>query len=281
MTTIQQALQIATALLEKNSSTARIDAEMLLQQVLQKPRTWLYTWPETCLDPSQLTLFNTLLQKRAAGEPIAYLIEKRAFWTFDLKVTSATLIPRPETEMLIERTLDLLKDKKNISILDAGTGTGAIALALAKERPDWEIIACDISESALAVAKENARLLNIPNVCFYKANWFDGLPSQKKYHAIISNPPYIDPADPHLKEGDLRFEPSIALASENAGYRDLQHIIETARAFLHDHGLLLLEHGYNQREKIASMLTQCGYNDLASWQDYQGLNRISSGIWHS
>lgn len=281
MTSVRKLLQSATTLLHKGRDTARMDAEILLAHVLQQSRTWLHTWPEYLVAPACIHAFNQLLEKRKNGEPIAYLTGQKEFWSLMLHVTQDTLIPRPETEMLVELTLDLLKDKADACLLDAGTGSGAIALALAHEKPHWDISACDSSEAALQVARDNAERLQLETIHFYQSDWFSALPSHKKYHAILSNPPYIAENDPHLGEGDLRFEPKQALRSPQAGYQDLEHLIAKAPAFLEDGGLLLLEHGYNQRERVAAAFHQQGYTKVISWPDYQGLDRISAGIWHS
>jgi len=281
MTSVRQLLQSATALLQTGSDTARMDAEILLAQVLQQSRTWLHTWPEYLVEPACIHAFNLLLEKRKDGEPIAYLTGQKEFWSLMLHVTRDTLIPRPETEMLVELTLHLLQDKPDACLLDAGTGSGAIALALAHEKPHWDISACDSSEAALRVARDNARRLQLETIHFYQSDWFSALPPHKKYHAILSNPPYIADKDPHLEEGDLRFEPQQALTSPHEGYQDLEHLISKAPAFLQDGGLLLLEHGYNQRERVTAAFHERGYTQVISWQDYQGLDRISAGIWHS
>lgn len=279
MNTVKNLLLSGLQILLPHSSSARLDTECLLAFVLEKPRSFLYGYPETSLTEEQYKTFQALLHKREAGIPISYLTGQREFWSLNLKVTPDTLIPRPETEMLVELTLKALKNKSKAHILDLGTGSGAISLALAKERPDWEIHAADKSEAALNIAKENAKNLGL-KIQFYHSDWFSTLLNQK-YHAIVSNPPYIEKEDPHLLQGDLRFEPQQALVSEEMGLKDIRILIENAPNHLYESGFLLLEHGFNQKNKIASILKNAGFKEIHCYQDYQGLDRISQGIWYS
>ncbi|WP_133129996.1 peptide chain release factor N(5)-glutamine methyltransferase [Legionella yabuuchiae] len=277
MGTIKDALTEASTTLTPHSESPRLDAEILLGHVLKQSRTFLFTHPENELSSEQKAKFNQLVAKRQEGVPIAYLIGTREFWSLPLKVTKDTLIPRPETEQLVELTLAALKDIPNASVLDLGTGSGAIALALATERPDWKICASDTSIEALKVARHNASELSISNVDFIHSYWFDSIPYQT-FHAIVSNPPYIPKGDPHLNQGDVRFEPRSALQSGIEGLDDIQKIIHNASHFLTSGGVLLIEHGYDQKTAILSLLNQHGYDQTQCWQDWQGHDRISGGI---
>lgn len=275
---ISQVLSDARLKLAAISSTPVSDAECLLCHVLQTSRTTLYRAPETALNPKQHHQYQQLLNQRLLGHPIAYLIGQRDFWTLTLQVTPATLIPRPETEQLVELTLQQLGNKPHARILDLGTGSGAIALALAVEKPQWQIIATDYSASAIAVARGNATRLAISNVSFIVSDWFDNLTPQR-FDAIIANPPYIADDDPHLTMGDLRFEPSMALVSGADGLEAIRQIIHHSRSYLVANGLLLLEHGFNQSHAIAELLQHNGFQQVQCWQDLQGWDRISGGFW--
>lgn len=276
MIDVRTALKQALQQLDKQPEDSRLDAELLLAHVLNKNRAYLFAHTEALISPEQLDSYNKLIAKRAEGMPIAYLTGYRDFWSLNLKVNEHTLIPRHETELLVELILDLIPDRSNTTILDMGTGSGAIALAIAKERPDWNIIGCDFSKEALKIARENALRLKITNVVFHHSDWFSALP-KKKYHAIISNPPYISERDPHLNQGDTRFEPLSALASGQDGLADLQYIIEHGFEYLLPDGLLLLEHGYNQKNQLRAILDKSGYKNVNCWQDIQGNDRVSGG----
>jgi release factor glutamine methyltransferase len=265
------------AIARLHTEEARIDSEILLAFVLNCSRTYLYTHPEKVLLAAQTTHFNQLIEKRRQGIPIAYLTGLREFWSLPLKVTEATLIPRPETEKLVEIALELLSPIPHARILDLGTGSGAIALALAHERPDWRITATDKSEAALQVAQQNAQSLQLSTIEFIHSDWFSAIPMDKKFHAIVSNPPYIATADPHLLQGDVRFEPYLALTSGDDGLQDLQVIIKQSLARLEKNGLLLTEHGYSQKQAVETLLTKCGFSEVQCWQDWQGNDRISGG----
>ena len=231
------------------------------------------------LTNTQQEAYQALVTTRCEGLPIAYLTGTREFWSLPLHVCKDTLIPRPETELLVSLCLSLLKDILHATILDAGTGSGAIALALASERPDWQVLACDISEAAVAIARHNATHLHLPNVHICCSNWFDRI-TTPLFHAIVSNPPYIAKDDPHLKQGDVRFEPQGALISGADGLESLTHLIEHSYDRLLPGGLLLLEHGFEQKRAVTTLLNQRGYNNVQSWQDWQGHDRISGG-WRS
>ncbi len=276
MINIRMALEQALQKLDQFSPDSRLEAELLLEHLLNKNRAYLFAHPEELLSPAQLNQYQQLITRRAQGTPIAYLTGVREFWSLCLKVNEHTLIPRHETERLVELALELLPNKPDIRVLDLGTGSGAIGLALAKERPNWNITACDYSIEALELAKKNAQDLGITNVSFYHSNWFNSLPDIH-YHAIVSNPPYIAEHDPHLKQGDLRFEPLNALASGQDGLADLQCIINESYRFLLPDGLLLLEHGYDQKIGVRAILDRVGYRDIQCWQDIQGHDRVSGG----
>ena len=275
--TIKQAITSSKSILGA-SEEARTDAEILLAFLLKRSKAYLYTHPEEILSETEINLFNELIEKRRQGMPIAYLTGTREFWSLPLKVSEATLIPRPETELLVELTLDLLGSIESAQILDLGTGTGAIALALAKEKPNWKILACDKSDEALQIAKENAHQLQITNVEFIHSDWFTAIPIATQFHGIVSNPPYIASDDPHLEQGDLRFEPLSALASGQDGLRDLHLIIKQSISRLKKNGLLLVEHGYDQKNAVNALFRKYGYKEVKCWQDWQSNDRISGGM---
>lgn len=277
MIDIKQALQQALAQLSATSPSAQLDAELLLAHTLNRSRTYLYTHPEMSLEPGHQGVYRQLLQKRCEGYPIAYLLGEREFWSLPIRVNEATLIPRPETELLVELTLNLLKEVSHASILDLGTGSGAIALALASERPAWQILACDRSKAALDIATSNASRLGIKNIRFLLSDWFEAIPHQT-FDAIVSNPPYIATEDPHLTQGDVRFEPKDALISGVHGLDAISYLTQQSHSHLNAQGLLLLEHGYEQGPAVNALLKQGGYEDMQCWQDHQGHDRVS-GAW--
>lgn len=264
---------IFNALTCSNQKIASIDSEILLAHVLQVSRSYLHTWPERLLEANQKNEFLKLVEKRFQGEPVAYLIGHRAFWTLDLKITPAVLIPRPETELLVELALKLIPEK-NAVIADLGTGSGAIALALAIERPDWQIHAVDQSAAALDVAKANAKSLNLTQVIFHQGSWCEPL-ANLSFTAIISNPPYIAEGDVHLAEGDLRFEPKSALMAKKEGLADLEYIIFEAKNYLKPGGYLMLEHGFDQAQAVATLLQKAGYTQSNTYFDLSGIERVT------
>ena len=276
MIDIRTALTQALQQLDRLNPDSRLEAELLLAHVLQKNRSYLFAHDDEKINDIHYASYLQLITQRSQGVPIAYLTGTRDFWSLTLKVNAHTLIPRHETERLVELALELIPDKQDTQILDLGTGSGAIALALAKERPHWKITACDYSEKALEIAKENAQNLGITNVSFYHSNWFKALP-KIQYQAIVSNPPYIAENDPHLTQGDLRFEPLNALASSQEGLADLQYIIKHSYNYLIPNGLLLLEHGYDQKTQVRAILNKIGYRSIHCWQDIQGHDRVSGG----
>ncbi|MBO1927103.1 peptide chain release factor N(5)-glutamine methyltransferase [Thiomicrorhabdus sp. 6S2-11] len=253
----------------------KLEAEILLAHLLDKDRTYLYTWPEKIVDNDVVVQFRNLCRERMLGKPIAHLIGEREFWGLSLKVTPDTLIPRPDTETLVETALQLLADKPQAEIADLGTGTGAIALALKSELPHATISAVDFSEAALAVAKNNSETLNLPITCLH-GSWCEPL-AGKQFDLIASNPPYIEEQDPHLEQGDVRFEPITALTSGADGLDDIRLISEQAKAHLKAAGWLLIEHGYNQAQAVQEILRQDGYINIESRQDYGTNDRITFG----
>ncbi len=280
MSDIKHSLENAARLLAATSASARLDAELLLSYTLKQSRAFFYAHPEEMLTAAQQTHFQQLTAQRAAGMPIAYLTQTREFWSLPLRVSKDTLIPRPETELLVELALTLLGDIAAASILDLGTGSGAIALALASERPDWHLIAADKSLAAIDVARDNAERLNLLNVDILCSNWFEAIPPQQ-FNAIVSNPPYIADQDEHLTLGDVRFEPQEALVSGKDGLHALAHIIQHSVERLKPNGLLLLEHGFTQGPAVTTLLEQAGYQNVHCWQDAQGHDRVSGGWWEN
>jgi release factor glutamine methyltransferase len=242
--------------------------------VLNVSRVYLLTHSDQLLSPETQYIFEQLLARRIAGEPIAYLIGERAFWTLTLQVTPDVLIPRPETELLVELALTRLIPTANI--LELGTGSGAIVLALAKEHPDCQFLATDISMNALILAKANAQPLQLTNVQFMQSDWFEKIP-QQKFDMLISNPPYIDACDPHLQRGDVRFEPRGALVADKQGLADLEMLIQTGYGYLTSKGWILLEHGYTQGENVRKRMQCAGYENINTYQDLAGLDRVTVG----
>ncbi|KLU16669.1 MULTISPECIES: peptide chain release factor N(5)-glutamine methyltransferase [Xenorhabdus] len=277
----QHWLQHAAAQLITSDSPKR-DAEILLQHVTGRSRTYLIAFNETPVSPEEASQLDILLARRIQGEPIAYIVGEREFWSLSLTVSPATLIPRPDTECLVEKALELLPES-SAQILDLGTGTGAIALALASERQDCGVTGVDINPDAVALAKHNAARntgkLPVHNVNFLQSEWFSAV-GERQFDMIVSNPPYIDELDPHLREGDVRFEPAAALIAAQNGIADLQTIIEQARHFLLPNGWLLLEHGWKQGIVVRNLFLEKGYQQIATFQDYGGNERITVGRWN-
>lgn len=251
-----------------------LDAQLLLAHVLGKSRSYLMTWPEQELSPTLEKQYQALLKARQDGQPIAYLTGRREFWDFELQITPAVLIPRPETELLVELTLQKIR-LEQAHVADLGTGSGAIALALAGSRPAWRVIATDISPEALALAQANAEKLGLREVEFRQGAWCEALKADEKLDAIVANPPYIDTEDKHLQLGDVRFEPRSALVAEEQGLADLRQIVQQARGYLKPGGLLLLEHGYQQAAAVQKLFLEYGYNTPETHQDLAGLDRVS------
>ncbi len=253
-----------------------VDAEFLLTHVLQKPRSWLFAHRDDPASAEIAAAFEALVARRAQGEPVAYLTGQRGFWRFDLAVTPATLIPRPETELLVELALERLPAGRASRIADLGTGSGAIALALAYERPQAQVFASDASAQALSVASGNACALELTNVSFREGDWFGPFAGQR-FDLIASNPPYIALDDPHLSEGDLRFEPASALSSGADGLDAIRRIAADAPMHLENSGWLLLEHGWDQGAAVRALLQASGFVDVATERDLEGRDRVTLG----
>ncbi|WP_368542081.1 peptide chain release factor N(5)-glutamine methyltransferase [Enterobacter soli] len=272
----QHWLRNATAALCGGESPKR-DAEILLEYVTGKTRTFLLAFGETPLSPEQEAQLTVLLARRKAGEPVAHLVGEREFWSLPLYVSPATLIPRPDTECLVEQALARLP-QNGCHILDLGTGTGAIALALASERPDCRVTAVDLMPDAVQLARRNVERLGLNNVTVQQSSWFSTL-EQQTFAMIVSNPPYIDERDPHLAQGDVRFEPLTALVAANEGLADLEHIITTSRLHLLPGGWLLVEHGWTQGEAVRGLFSAAGYGAVETCRDYGGNERLTLGRW--
>ncbi len=259
-----------------DSGSARTEVQMLLQQALGVSRAYLLTYPEQILDEAQAAAYRALLQRRLAGEPLAYILGEREFFGLPFRVTPATLIPRPDTELLVELALQRIPPRCAFRVLDLGTGSGAIALSIAHARPDIEATAVDASPEALDVARENARHLNTGNVRLLRSDWFAAL-ADERFDLIVSNPPYIAEGDAHLEQGDLRFEPRAALASGADGLDDIRRIVAGAKEHLNPGGWLLFEHGYDQAGRARELLLQDGYAEVFSARDLAGTERVSGG----
>ncbi|WP_434762560.1 peptide chain release factor N(5)-glutamine methyltransferase [Vibrio fortis] len=275
--TVESALKAAIVQLQEGENTSpSIDAAVLLCHTLDKPRSYLLTWPEKHLTLEQEQHFNELLTRRLTGEPVAYIVGEREFWSLPLKVSPSTLIPRPDTERLVEVALDKTFGKAG-DILDLGTGTGAIALALASEMPNRNVTGIDLRPEAQQLASENAERLNITNTTFLNGSWFDPLPENSRFSLIVSNPPYIEKDDPHLSQGDVRFEPITALVAEEKGLADIKHIADNARHYLEADGWLAFEHGYDQGDAVREIMQALGYLDVMTEKDYGGNDRVTLG----
>lgn len=274
MLPISQIIEDAIKQLQPVSDSARLDIELLLCSVINKERSFFRAWPEHKLELQQLNSFLQLLEQRIEGKPIAHILGQRGFWSLNLKVTTDTLIPRPDTERLVELALELISEKSQWKILDLGTGTGAIALSLAKENPDCFITATDQSIAALEVAKQNALDNNIQNIEFIQSNWFDKLENQQ-FDIIVTNPPYIKESDPHLKQGDVRFEPLSALTSGEDGLNDIRSIIRNSHHYLTKNGVLLIEHGYDQANEVCDLLESANFTKVENFKDYNDNPRVS------
>ena len=272
----QHWLRHAASALSESESPKR-DAEILLEYVTGKSRTYLLAFGETELTAEQQSQLDALLARRKTGEPVAHLVGEREFWSLPLYVSAATLIPRPDTECLVEQALARLP-AAGCSILDLGTGTGAIALALASERPDCTVTAVDVMPDAVALARRNVERIGASNVTVLQSSWFTAL-DDRAFGMIVSNPPYIDERDPHLAQGDVRFEPLTALVAANAGLADLDHIVTTSRKHLLPGGWLLVEHGWTQGEAVRALFATAGYTAVETCRDYGGNERLTLGQW--
>jgi len=276
MTAITHLLEEAIKQLEPVSDSARLDAELLLCTVIKKDRSFIRAWPEHELEQQQIHSFHEKLQQRIQGKPIAHILGERGFWSLNLDVTPDTLIPRPDTERLVELANDIIPNNAQWKILDLGTGTGAIALSLAKENPDSFITATDQSTAALNIAKINAEKNQISNIEFIHSDWFNNL-ENKQFDMIVSNPPYIKENDPHLKQGDVRFEPLSALTSGEDGLNDIRIIIKDSLAHLKSNGVLLIEHGYDQADNVCDLLTLSNFTQVKDFKDDNNNPRVAIG----
>jgi release factor glutamine methyltransferase len=276
MPTIKTILAHAANTLANHSDSPLLDAEVLLGFVLGKPRTYLRAWCDNTLTDEQLTAFAVLIKQRQQGTPIAYLTGTREFWSRDFRVTPEVLIPRPDTELLIELSLELIPENQAIKLIDLGTGSGIIAVTLAAERPNAHAIAVDASLAALATAQYNARQHQLTDIEFYQSDWFTNVP-KSLFDLVISNPPYIDPEDEHLQQGDVRFEPKSALIADNKGLSDIQIIADEARRYLKPLGHLLIEHGYNQAPQVQAIFNALAYDKVQSYRDLSGQARVTYG----
>lgn len=275
MLTIKNSLTSSVARLSSLSDSAQLDCELLLCFILNKPRTYLHTWPDTVLADKEFNKFNLLLERRLKGEPIAHILGERGFWSLNLKVTQDTLIPRPDTERLVELALDIIPEQAQWKILDLGTGTGAIALSLAKEKPACFITATDQSIAALDVAKQNAEKNRILNIEFIQSDWFTEFSAQQ-FNMIVSNPPYIKEGDPHLNQGDVRFEPLSALTAGTDGLDDIRTIIKNSQRHLTKNGVLLIEHGYDQADTIYDILKAANFTQVRAFRDDNDNPRVTT-----
>ncbi len=277
---IQQALEWARAALSKakvsddgNFDSSRVDSKALLAAVLQKELVYLHTWPEKLLDAQQAQAFKQAVEQRVLGHPVAHITGYRDFWSLRLAVSNSTLIPRPETELLIELVL-ALNLPNHTKVLDLGTGTGAIALSLAVENPNWQITAVDKSSEAVALAKQNAQNLNLPQVQIKQSDWFAAL-AEQKFDLILSNPPYIENDNNFLQKGDVRFEPASALTSGADGLDDIRLIVAQCPTYLTPGGVLAIEHGYQQQAQVQSILAEHGLQNIRTEKDLNHLPRVT------
>ncbi len=260
------------------SDSALLDAEVLLCHCLHKNRSFIRAWPEHQLTDQQAAEFLALIAQRQQGVPVAYLTGEREFWSRSFKVNPDVLIPRPDSELLIELSLDLLPTTQASKIIDLGTGSGILAITLAAERPRSKVIACDLSPAALRTAQDNAQQLQIDNVRFLASNWFSAI-TDRDFDLVISNPPYIDQHDPHLQQGDVRFEPDSALISAENGLQDIRLLADQARQHLKPGGYLLIEHGYDQQTAVQALFKRFNYQQITTHRDYAGNPRVTSGQW--
>ena len=277
MSTIKQALADAQNQLSSLPDISpKLESEILLAYVIHKSRSYLYTWPERILESQQLTQFQSLIERRSSGEPIAYITGEREFWGLPLKVSPATLIPRPETERLVEIALQQIPENKPWQIADLGTGSGALALAIASERPLCQIVATDISEDALRIAEQNRNDLKLENVRFVQGRWFEPL-NGIRFNLVVSNPPYVAENDPHLLKGDLVFEPQQALSSGPDGLDAIRSILASAKSHLQPDAWLMLEHGYDQGSRIMALFEKYSFTQVFCHADYAERERATVG----
>ena len=273
---VAELLANAQRAIQTACQSSKQEAHLLLQPLLKVNRAWLIAHADDQVSAEVQTAFDALVKRRLNGEPIAYILGEREFYGLNFKVTPDTLIPRPDTETLVDAALTKITTNQPSHILDLGTGTGAVALAIAKNRPQSHVTAIDASEDALKIAQENAEKLNIQNATFLLSHWLDAL-QRKTFDVIVSNPPYIEDNDPHLRQGDLRFEPLSALASGLDGLDDIRQIVQQAPAHLNTNGWLMLEHGYNQAGLVAALLKRVGFTEINHTLDLAGIQRVTLG----
>jgi len=274
--TIATAIRWAKPQCEKLSETPRLDAELLLAHSLHKPRSYLYSWPERILTNEEWDQFQALIELRLKPTPVAYLLVEREFFSLTLKISPVALVPRPETELLVETALKFCTDIDKPRILEMGTGTGAISIALLHERPDIELITTDVCPDCLKLAQANAKLNDVSLNCI-ESNWYNNLKDQSAFDLIVSNPPYIAADDPYLLQGDLPAEPMLALSPGKTGLEAIQQIVAGADNFLRPGGYLLFEHGYDQVKAVESLLDDAGFIDVQNFRDFSGHPRVSFG----
>lgn len=274
--TIAAAIRHAQQQFGTISDSARLDAELLLAHCLQKPRSFLYSWPEQPLSDAVLAEFQTLIELRLKPTPVAYLLVKREFFSLDFKISPVALIPRPETELLVETTLNLCNKYQRPRILEMGTGTGAISIVLLKENPAIDLVTTDISAECLELAESNAKLHGVSLNCI-RSDWYTELTDQAAFDLIVSNPPYIAADDPYLSQGDLPAEPLLALTPGKTGLEAIEKIIEGAARFLNPGGYLLFEHGYDQAPAVADLLQAAGFGQIQNLPDENLQPRVSLG----
>jgi len=261
------------------SDSAKLDIRLLLSFVLNKPTSYLLTWPDEKLTEQEFSQFHSLFEQRLTGKPIAYLIGYKEFWSLNFKVSTATLIPRPDTEVLVETVL-ANHVQTHLTCLDLGTGTGAIALALASERNDWQIEGIDFQNEAVVLAQTNAQRLDLSQVDFYQSDWFSAIDKTKKFNVIVSNPPYIDALDEHLNQGGVQFEPKTALIAHKKGFADIEKIILTSIAYLAKSGWLYFEHGFEQSTGVQCLFANNGFSQIKTIKDYNGNDRVTYACYN-
>ena len=275
--TLEQAIAAGADLLALSSESAKLDAQVLLLHILQEPRSYLFTWPEHALSDEQQSQFNVFIQRRLKGEPVAHITGLREFWSLSLEVNATTLIPRPDTETLVEQALEIALPA-TAKVLDLGTGTGAIALALGSEMPNWQITAVDRVSDAVALATRNQQRLAINNVHVKQSNWFSELHGEK-FNLIVTNPPYIESSDIHLNQGDVRFEPLSALVADDCGMSDIKQIITQSRDYLLSSGYLLIEHGFEQGEAVRHFFKKMAFVNIKTVKDFGNNDRVTFAQW--
>ena len=273
---IQQALQQASRELSASSPSAMLDVQVLLSFVLRCNTAHLAAWPEKDITKEQQSHYLQLIRQRQQGLPVAHLTGQREFWSLNFFVDNSTLIPRPETETLIEFILTKFTRRENLKLLDMGTGTGAIAITIANEKPEWQIVASDVSKEALKLARQNSEQHHTANISFIQSDWFENI-TAVDFDIIVSNPPYVASDDPHLQQGDVRFEPLSALTSGIAGMDDIEHLCSHAAEHLNNNGWLIVEHGYNQAQQVAECFTKNGFSEIQQQRDISGHLRMTAG----